>query len=227
MPLFCQKCSFIPLLHICQGPSVAASHQKRCPWPGAGQRCRTPRGTNQSPRQSCHFRTREPQRLPTNPAPRGSEPRPVRRRTSRLLARPRLTASPPCQRAAEDPARCGPRRALSARAAGRRRRRRRKHGGWEHVGGALWLCAGRARLPAPQHRLGHGEPRTGAGSGVTLEKDPRARARARGRRPGRRCPGPARGLPTPPPRRLCAVGAAFSRSRAAPEVPPVVSLFQS
>lgn len=55
----------------------------------------------------------------------------------------------------------------------------------------------------------------------------RARARARGRRPGRRCPGPARGLPTPPPRRLCAVGAAFSRSRAAPEVPPVVSLFQS
>uniref|UniRef100_A0A8C0TQU9 Abraxas 1, BRCA1 A complex subunit n=1 Tax=Canis lupus familiaris TaxID=9615 RepID=A0A8C0TQU9_CANLF len=33
--------------------------------------------------------------------------------------------------------------------------RSRKHGGREHVGGAVRLCARRARVPAPQHRLGH------------------------------------------------------------------------
>ena len=80
-------------------------------------------------------------------------------------------------------------------------RRWRKHGGREHVGGALWICARRARLPAPQHRLGHGEPRAGAGCGVASEEP---------LPPARQPPllGAARGLPPPPPPRLSAVGAA-------------------
>lgn len=214
MPLFCQKCSFIPVLHICQGPSVAASHQKRCPWPGAGQRCPTPRGTNQSPRQSRQLRTREPQGLPTKPAPRGSAPRPVRRRRSRLLARPRLAASPTRRRGprpvrpAPSPVSSSSAAAAAAAAEAWRVRARRRC--------SLALCWARlSSSTSTPTRTRWAEDRGGLWR--HLRKGP-ARTRVRGRRPGRRCPGPARGLPTPPPRRLCAVGAAFSRSRAAPEV---------
>lgn len=45
----------------------------------------------------------------------------------------------------------------------RRSRRRRRYGGREHGGAAVWLRAGRAHLPASQHRLRHGEPAGRAG----------------------------------------------------------------
>lgn len=69
-----------------------------------------------------------------------------------------------------------------------------EHGGRARRRCCLDLCS--ARSPsAPQHRLGHGEPRAGAGSASHSEAPP---SPALGRPPGRRC----RSRPWAPRRRL-------------------------
>ena len=148
-------------------------------------------------------------------SPRDFPPRPSGERAAATAPAqiPPPRSAPPRRRSAEDPARCGPPEPCPLEQGG---------GGGGNMEGestSAVLSGFVLGALAFQHLNTDSDTVSREPGRDLASPRKRTRARARGRRPGRRCPGPACGLPTPP-RRLCAVGAAFSRSRAAPEVPP-------